>query len=48
MGVEIAEAVWDKLKEMFYGNDKVRTCRLQTLKRKIDNLKMKDSNTVKD
>lgn len=48
MGVEIAEAVWDKLKEMFCDNDKVRTCRLQTLRRKIDNLKMKDSNTVKD
>ncbi|XP_022843422.1 uncharacterized protein LOC111366977 [Olea europaea var. sylvestris] len=48
MGVKTAKEVWDKLKEEFYGSNKVRTCRLQTLRRNFENLKMKESETAKD
>lgn len=48
MGAKTAKEAWDKLKEEFHGSDKVRTCRLQTLRRNFENLKMKDSETAKD
>lgn len=37
-----------KLKEEFFDNDKVRTYKLQTLRRNYENLKMEDLETIKD
>ncbi|XP_012840391.1 PREDICTED: uncharacterized protein LOC105960729 [Erythranthe guttata] len=43
-----AKEVWDTLKEEFQGNAKVRTTKLQTLRRELKNMKMKDSETVNE
>ncbi|KAK6145936.1 hypothetical protein DH2020_019805 [Rehmannia glutinosa] len=48
MGAKTAKEAWDKLQEEFQGNEKVRATRLQTLRRKFENLKMLDSETAKD
>ena len=48
MGATSAKAAWDKFQEKFQGNDKVRATRLQTLRRKFKNLKMKDFEIAKD
>ena len=36
------------LQQEFLGDSKVRTIRLQTLWRELENIKMKDSDTIKD
>ncbi|XP_057779602.1 uncharacterized protein LOC130998187 [Salvia miltiorrhiza] len=43
-----AKEAWDILKEEFQGNVKVRTIKLQSLRRELENLKMKDSEAAKD
>ncbi|XP_022887734.1 uncharacterized protein LOC111403452 [Olea europaea var. sylvestris] len=48
MGAKTAKEAWDKLKEEFYDGNKVRTCRLQALRRNFENLKMKELETAKD
>nr|UBX54620.1 transposon Pol polyprotein [Lupinus angustifolius] len=48
MGATSAKEAWDTLKEEFHGNDKVRTIKLQTLRREFELLKMKESETIKD
>ncbi|XP_019465377.1 PREDICTED: coiled-coil domain-containing protein 186-like [Lupinus angustifolius] len=48
MGATSAKEAWDTLKEEFHGSDKVRTIKLQTLRREFELLKMKESETIKD
>ena len=38
----------DILKEEFHGSEKVRIVKLQTLRRELENIKMKDSETAKN
>ena len=45
MGATSAKATWDKLEEEFKGNKKVCATKFQTLRRKFENLKMKNSGT---
>ncbi|XP_026378463.1 uncharacterized protein LOC113272887 [Papaver somniferum] len=48
MGATTAKEAWAKLKEEFQGNEKVRTIKLQTLRRDLENIKMKDSETARN
>jgi len=48
MTCETAKEAWDKLKEEFEGNNRVKSVRLLALKRKFELLKMKDSDSVKE
>ena len=48
MGATCAKAAWEKLREEFQGNEKVHATKIQALRRKFENLKMKDSKTAKD
>lgn len=48
MGATTAKEAWTKLKEEFQGNEKVRTIKLQTLRRDLENITMKDSETTKN
>ncbi|XP_043700170.1 uncharacterized protein LOC122650864 [Telopea speciosissima] len=48
MGATTAKDAWNTLKEEFQGNAKVGTVKLQTLRRDLKNIKMKDSETAKD
>jgi len=43
-----AKQAWDTLQKEFLGDSKVRTIRLQILRRELENIKMKYSETVKD
>jgi hypothetical protein len=40
-----AKQAWDMLQKEFLGDSKVRTIRLQLLRRELENIKMKDSKT---
>jgi hypothetical protein len=49
VGASTAKQAWDILQKKFHGDsDQVRTIRLQTLRRELENIKMKDYETVKD
>ncbi|KAK4837649.1 hypothetical protein QYF36_007280 [Acer negundo] len=48
MGATTAKEAWDILKEEFHGNEKVRTVKLQTLRRELENIKMKDFETAEN
>jgi len=48
MTCETAKEAWDKLKEEFEGNSRVKYVRLLALKREFELLKMKDSDSVKE
>ena len=43
-----AKQAWDTLKEEFQGSVRVRNIKLQTLCRKLANMRMKGSETIKD
>ena len=46
-GAKNAKDAWEILQEEFKGNEKVRTIKLQSLRREFENLKMKESETSK-
>lgn len=48
MGATTSKDAWVTLKNEFQGNEKVRTVKLQLLRRDLDNLKMKESEAAKD
>ncbi|XP_026420250.1 uncharacterized protein LOC113316247 [Papaver somniferum] len=48
MGATKAKEAWDLLKNEFQGNEKVRSVKLQSLRRDLENIKMKDSEVAKD
>ena len=48
MGASSAKEAWDLLKEEFQGTEKVRAVKRQTLRRDLENLKMKDSEIIKN
>ncbi|TXG70321.1 hypothetical protein EZV62_005256 [Acer yangbiense] len=48
MHLETAKSIWDELNSRFEGSERVKLVKLLTLKREFQNLKMKDSETVKD
>lgn len=48
MGATTSKEAWDLLKEEFQGTAKVRSIKLQTMRRDLENLKMKESEIVKD
>ncbi|TXG53497.1 hypothetical protein EZV62_022666 [Acer yangbiense] len=48
MGATSAKEAWDILKEEFHCSEKVRIVKLQTLRRELENIKMKDSETAKN
>ncbi|TXG62100.1 hypothetical protein EZV62_013463 [Acer yangbiense] len=48
MHLETSKSIWDELKNRFEGSVRVKSVKLLTLKREFENLKMKDSETVKD
>lgn len=48
MTCETTKEAWDKLKEEFEGNNRVKSVRLLALKREFEILKMKDSDSVKE
>ncbi|XP_052182036.1 uncharacterized protein LOC127794820 [Diospyros lotus] len=48
MQLDSPKVVWDKIKETFEGNERVKAGKLLTLKREFELLKMKDDKLVKD
>ncbi|KAF2304185.1 hypothetical protein GH714_028401 [Hevea brasiliensis] len=48
MSCETAKEAWDKLKEEFHGSDKTRQMQILNLRRDIEVLRMKDSESVKE
>ncbi|KAK0579919.1 hypothetical protein LWI29_033466 [Acer saccharum] len=48
MHLESAKSIWEELKSRFEGSERAKSVKLLTLKREFENLKMKDSETVKD
>ncbi|XP_052178656.1 uncharacterized protein LOC127792249 [Diospyros lotus] len=48
MACESPKEVWDKLKEEFEGNDRVKTIKLLALKREYEMLRMKDGETINE
>ncbi|XP_050238265.1 uncharacterized protein LOC126687752 [Mercurialis annua] len=48
MALESAKEVWKKLKEENEGSERVKTVRLLSLKREFENLKLKESEAVKE
>ena len=46
MHCDIAKEVWDKLKNIYEGDDKVRGAKLQTYKGQFENLKMKEEENI--
>ncbi|TXG70375.1 hypothetical protein EZV62_005310 [Acer yangbiense] len=48
MHLETEKSIWDELKSRFEGSERVKLVKLLTLKREFENLKMKDSEIVKD
>ncbi|XP_016690844.1 uncharacterized protein [Gossypium hirsutum] len=47
MACETPKQAWDKLKEEFQGNEKIRHQQLLNLRRDFENLKMNESKTIK-
>ncbi|XP_052486407.1 uncharacterized protein LOC128041111 [Gossypium raimondii] len=47
MACDTPKQAWDKLKEEFQGSDKTRQQQLINMRRDFENLKMKDSETIK-
>ena len=43
-----SKKTWDILQEKFQRNTKKRTIKLQTLRRKLDNLRMQENESLKD
>ncbi|KAK0573764.1 hypothetical protein LWI29_013191 [Acer saccharum] len=48
MHLESTISIWEELKSRFEGSERAKLVKLLTLKREFENLKMKDSETVKD
>ncbi|KAL8132856.1 hypothetical protein AgCh_008366 [Apium graveolens] len=48
MNATSAKEAWDILKAEFEGNEKTTAMKLQSLRREFENLKMKDSEIIKD
>ncbi|KAK0606793.1 hypothetical protein LWI29_004467 [Acer saccharum] len=48
MHLETSKSIWDELKNRFEGSERVKSVKLLTLKREFENMKMKDSETMKD
>ncbi|KAF2322680.1 hypothetical protein GH714_028483 [Hevea brasiliensis] len=48
MACETAKEAWDKIKEEFQGTEKTKQMKLLTLKREYENLKMKETKSIKD
>ncbi|XP_074324291.1 uncharacterized protein LOC141661204 [Apium graveolens] len=48
MRVATAKEAWEVLQEEFQGNSKVRSIKLQSLRRDFENLKMNESESLKD
>ncbi|KAK2971016.1 hypothetical protein RJ640_000365 [Escallonia rubra] len=48
IGATTAKEAWETLQQEFQGDRKVITCKLQSLRREFENLKMKDSESMKD
>ena len=48
MQLDSPKAIWDKIKETFEGNERVKAGKLLTLKREFELLKMKDDELVKN
>ncbi|KAK3008190.1 hypothetical protein RJ639_013920 [Escallonia herrerae] len=48
IGANIAKVAWNTLQEEFEGSIKVCIVRFQTLRRDIENIKIKDSETIQD
>ena len=46
MHYEIAKEIWDKLKNFYEGDDKVKGAKLQTYRGKFENLKMKEEENI--
>ncbi|XP_042006030.1 uncharacterized protein LOC121754790 [Salvia splendens] len=47
-GAQTSKEAWDILKEEYHGSEKVRHLKLQTLRRDLENMTMKESETLKD
>ncbi|KAK2987979.1 hypothetical protein RJ640_011242 [Escallonia rubra] len=48
MRVESAKEAWETLRNEFQGDDKVRAIKLQSLRKDLENMKMKEDETLKD
>ncbi|XP_074363066.1 uncharacterized protein LOC141704626 [Apium graveolens] len=48
MRVTMTKEAWEVLQEEFQGNSKVRSIKLQSLRRDFENLKMNESESLKD
>ncbi|KAK2996036.1 hypothetical protein RJ640_002196 [Escallonia rubra] len=48
MRVESAKEAWETLRNEFQGDDKVRTIKLQSLRKDLENMKMKEDESLKD
>ncbi|XP_077237158.1 uncharacterized protein LOC143878809 [Tasmannia lanceolata] len=48
IGATTAKEAWDLLKNEFSGNEKVKTIKLQSLRRDLENLHMKDAQSLKE
>ncbi|KAF2306576.1 hypothetical protein GH714_019544 [Hevea brasiliensis] len=48
MTCETAKEAWDEIKEEFEGTEKTKQMKLLTLKREYENLKMKETESIKD
>ncbi|KAK2976087.1 hypothetical protein RJ640_009519 [Escallonia rubra] len=48
MRVESAKEAWETLRNEFHGDDKVRAIKLQSLRKDLENMKMKEDETLKD
>ncbi|KAL4317995.1 hypothetical protein GQ457_18G017090 [Hibiscus cannabinus] len=48
MDLETPKSIWDKLKEIHEGGDRVKKTKLLTLKREFSMLQMKDDELIKD
>ncbi|TXG65024.1 hypothetical protein EZV62_012018 [Acer yangbiense] len=48
MHLETTKEIWDELKEMYEGSERVKNVKMLTLKREFEILKMKESESVKD
>ncbi|KAK3020737.1 hypothetical protein RJ639_046021 [Escallonia herrerae] len=48
MRVESAKEAWETLRNEFQGDDKVRAIKLQSLRKDLENMKMKEDETLRD
>ena len=46
MHCEIVKAIWDKLKNIYEGDDKVKGAKLQTYRGQFENLKIKEGENI--